>query len=696
MEAAVKLRSILILALILISSCTYAVQPFTFIHITDVHVNSAGKNTDLLKNIAEEVKAMNPKPELAVCTGDLVEIGFESEFMNYKTAMETFGMPVYNVPGNHETKWSDYGKLGPKRFLGQPPYYSFDHKGIHFVAMDSTLWLEHYGILDQSELAWLKKDLDKAGKSTPSVLFYHHMPGFIPNEAELLRVIRPYNVKLILVGHGHNFKTWKKNGVLFQEGKGVMNNPGGYRILEVTPTEIKSFTVVTGSGEKKPDGVVSLAPIPNPVTLVRPRTGESINGQVSIQATVKSPMEKVEYAIDGDYQPTTPDAKGLCDVKADFSGFPGWHTVSIKATDKDGMEWTDTASVRIGPPVPPSPHPPVAFFPQEVWHRSVSGAIERPIRAAGDRLYLGTLGGDIYCLDAKTGKDIWKHNVGSDSISQPAVGDGFVYVSCVGGDIIALYKKTGKQAWKYHTDGPVVGSPTLGEGKVFCGTGDRGFCALDAKTGSLLWRYPLKHMCQVVPLYMNGVIYFGAWDGMFHAVDAKTGKDVWTYKTGDTLYWSPSNSDPATDGKSIVVTAYQGEGNVPDVFCFDVKTGALVWKRKNPGEKALAIFNSPYVVGDKFFLPDTGGGLYCMQMADGKEVWRTTIGQTCYDNWPVVSGGKLYVCGLRGNIVRFEAATGKKEWTYSTGNGYLLAAPTVWKDLVIVPSMDGTVTAVHR
>lgn len=678
-----KFRSILILALLLVSICVFAVEPFTFIHITDVHVNSSGKNTDLLKNIATEVNAMSPKPDLAVCTGDLVEIGFESEFAHYKAAMETFGMAVYNIPGNHETKWSDYGKFGPKKFLGQDPYYSFDHKGVHFVGMDSTLWLEHYGIIDQSELTWLRKDLDKAGKDTPVVLFYHHMPGFIPNEQELLHAIRPYNVKLILVGHGHTFKTWKKNGALFQECKGTMNTPGGYRILEVTGGEIKSFTKITG-GEKKADGVISLAPVANPVTLLRPRMGESMDGQVRIRAMVLSPMDKVEYAIDGNYQPVTRDSSGICEASATLDGVPGWHTVSVRATDKDGMEWSDAASVRIN-------------GGREVWHLNVSGAVERPVRASGDRLFLGALGGDVYCLDARTGREIWKHNVGSDTISQPSVGDGFVYVSSVGGDIVALREDTGDEAWKYHTDGPVVGSPAFGEGKVFCGTGDRGFCALDAKTGTLLWRYELKHMCQVVPLYMNGVIYFGAWDGQFHALDAKTGKDVWTYKTGDTLYWSPSNSDPATDGKRIVVTAYQGpDAGVPDVFCIDAKTGKLVWKRKNPGEKALAIFNSPYVVGDRFYLPDTGGGLYCMKMADGKEIWRTTIGQTCYDNWPVFADGKLYVSGLRGNLVSFDAATGKKEWAYSTGNGYLLAAPTVWQDLVIIPSMDGTVMAIRR
>lgn len=678
-------KTILAIGLLILSCAVMAAaEPFTFIHISDVHVNSQGKYTDNLKAIADETKSMSPRPAFVLCTGDLVEVGFEAEFLHYKTAMESFGIPVYNVSGNHETKWSNWGKFGPTKFLGQDPYYSFDHGGIHFVGLDSALWLEHYGILDQHMLTWLGKDLEKAGRDTPSVLFYHHAPGFIPNEDQLLRTIRPFNVKLILVGHGHVFKTWKKNGVFFQEVKGVMNTPGGYRILEVTGDEIRSYTKITG-GEKTADGVISLKPTVNPVLLLSPRTGDTVEGEVRIRAGVTAEMDKVEYGVDSDYEPIERDASGLYEVKANTDGTPGWHQVSVRATDKDGMEWSDAAWVRI------------KGSDKEVWRIGVSGAVERPIRVDGDRLYFGCWGGDVYCLEARTGREIWRENVGADTISYPAVWGGLVFLGSVNGKILALSADTGKQVWEYKTDGPVCGSPTVGDGKVFIGSGDCSFYAIDAKTGDLAWRYEMKRMNQTVPIYMNGVVYFGAWDGHFHAVDAKTGKDVWKYKTGETLFWSPSNSDPATDGERIVVTAYQGpEPGVPDVFCIDVKSGEEVWKRKNPGGKSLAIFNSPYVVGDRFYLPDVGGNLYCMKMADGSEIWRTTIGQTCYDNWPVYADGKLYVAGLRGNLVRFDAETGDREWSYSTGNGYLLASPTVWKDLVIIPSMDGTVTAVKR
>ncbi|MCX6377696.1 MAG: PQQ-binding-like beta-propeller repeat protein, partial [Armatimonadetes bacterium] len=616
-------------------------------------------------------------------TGDLVEVGLSEEFAVFKSLIENFTMPVRTVPGNHETKWSNWGKLGPKKFLGDEPFYSFDHGGIHFVGLDSTLWLEHYGLIDQSQLAWLKADLDKAGRETPVVIFYHHMPGFLGGEQELLRLIRPYDVRLILVGHGHTFKTWMRNGLSIQECKGAMNDKGGYRILEVSGDEIRSYTKLVGE-EKKPDGAISLSPVANQVVLIKPLNGVHLGDKVLVRAMVMKPMTKVEFGIDGEYQPVTPDATGICELDMSFSGVPGWRSVTVRATDAAGMEWSDSASVRIGP------------HEKEAWRLKVSGAVERPATALGDRLYFGCWGGDVYCLDARTGREVWRHNVGSDVISRLAVEGGLAYLGAADGRVFALDSSTGEQVWEYRTEGPVLGSPALGEGKVFIGSGDCAFYALDAKSGALCWRYPMKRMSQTVPIYMNGAVYFGAWDNYFHALRASDGKELWGFKTGATLYYSPANSDPATDGKRIVVTSYPGKGADPDIYCFNAKTGDLEWKRRNPGGKSICIFNSPFVSGDRFYIADIGGGLYCMRMADGKEIWRSKIGQTCYDNWPVVADGKVYVSGLRGNLVRFDAATGIREWAYSTGDGYLLASPTVWRDLVIIPSTDGAVTAIRR
>ena len=669
---------LLIIALILLAVPCAA--DFTFAVMSDMHIKGNGAFAKNLTAIVGEIEAANP--DFVLVTGDQTELGFTDDYELYRKLTEPLKMPVYNVAGNHETKWSNWGKAGIKKFLGREPHYSFDYGGIHFVGLDSTMWLEHNGFIDRSELEWLKSDLKKVGRRQPVVLFYHHSPGYLQNEPELLNTIRPYNVPLVIVGHAHVFKTWKKNGTVFQMTKGGMNDEGGFRLYEVSDSEIRGFTKLTGK-PMEPDLTIPLKTVANPVKLIRPLPLAHIDGPIRMRASVRPLTGKVEYGIDDDYQPAARNRYGIYEATDYKDITPGWHTITIRVTDAAGVEWTDSVQARIGQG-------------NEVWRAKVSGAVQRPVRVAGDRIYFGAWGGDVYCLDARTGKEVWRRNVGADVISEVAVGDRLAYLGVTDGRVIALDASNGKPVWEYKTNGPIQASPVLGGGKVFVGSGDQSFYALDAGTGRLAWKFEMTRMTQELPICMDGAVFFGAWDNTFYALNAKDGSIRWKTKIGEILYASPSNSNPATDGRHILVAAWTWHKEDPDLFCLDAKTGDIVWKRRSPSEKSMCGFNSPFIAGDRFYIAALNGDLFCLIMADGSQVWGTSTGHETYENSPVMANGRVYIGGITGGLFCFDAATGHKVWDYSTGSGYLFASPTVWKDLVIAPSTDGWVTAVRQ
>lgn len=673
------------LALAILSINCAIADEFAFVHISEGHITGSGNFAGNLSAVFNEINAMQPQPAFVIMTGDQTETGLPRDWEKYRELCASLKVPLYQVLGNHETKWSDGSKDNLRRFFGQSPRYSFTHGNWRFIALDSSMWMQHHGLLDRSQLSWLQRELEQAPKM-PTVLFYHHCPGFIPTENELLQVIRPYNVRLILVGHAHTFRTWKRNGVFFQMVKGTMNDQGGFRILEVSDTEIRSYTKLVGK-ERVLDAVIPLTSAPNPVRLLRPKTGKYVEGSLRIVATV-TPAEgrKVEYGIDGDFKTITPSAKGYCDVVAEFDGTPGWHTVTVRATDPDGMEWTDTASVRLN------------GRSREAWRVQVSGGVQRAVRAAGDRLYFGTLGGDVYCLDARTGRQIWRRNTGADVVGEVAVADGLAFFGNTDGRIFALDAATGEQRWEYRTGGPIQGSAVVGDGRVFIGSAEPAFYSLDAKTGNLRWKYPMERFTQVRPLLMDGAVFFGAWDKHFYALNADDGTLRWKTLIGINFYYSTANSDPATDGRRIVVnvTPYsKAEVPEPDVYCLDAANGLVLWKVRNSGKSDCG-FNSPAVVGDRAYSIAGNGELFAMQLSDGKEVLKAPLGLSIGTSAPVYADGRLYVTGLRGNVVCADARSGKKLWAYSTGGGYIFCPATVWEDLVIIPSTDGSITAVKR
>jgi 3',5'-cyclic AMP phosphodiesterase CpdA len=70
----------------------------------------------------------------------------------------------------------DDGKLYLERYgkgtMGQG-WYSFDHKGVHFIGLVNVVQLEGLGKLGQEQLAWLESDLRGRSSSAPVVVFAH-------------------------------------------------------------------------------------------------------------------------------------------------------------------------------------------------------------------------------------------------------------------------------------------------------------------------------------------------------------------------------------------------------------------------------------------------------------------------------------------------------------------------------------------
>jgi hypothetical protein len=164
-------------------------ESFTFIHASDTHVSQ--KSVDRLRQLRAIAEAR--RPDFILVSGDLVRDALrvgEDEARGYYDLyvdeVRRFAMPMWSVPGNHENfgierhlslvsaKHPLYGKGMYRQRLG-PNYYSFTYGGVHFIGLDTVdiadLW--YYGHVDQTQLAWLRADLESVPAGTPVVTFNH-------------------------------------------------------------------------------------------------------------------------------------------------------------------------------------------------------------------------------------------------------------------------------------------------------------------------------------------------------------------------------------------------------------------------------------------------------------------------------------------------------------------------------------------
>jgi 3',5'-cyclic AMP phosphodiesterase CpdA len=215
---------------------------FTFAYISDSHIQHI-KGTEFVRNwdrglirAVAETNLLQPKPDFVMFGGDLAQLGTKAELDHGKEMLDKLDYKTYMVMGEHDY-YLDLGEYWSELF--GPHWYSFDHKGVHFVVLNSILtydewtherWptaeqrmLEMAGLdnpngspfmVGAKQRAWLADDLGKVSKDTPVVLFSHSPIqkiykgwNFWTEDAEEVQaLLAPFSDATVIYGHVHQIQ----------------------------------------------------------------------------------------------------------------------------------------------------------------------------------------------------------------------------------------------------------------------------------------------------------------------------------------------------------------------------------------------------------------------------------------------------------------------------------------------------------
>jgi 3',5'-cyclic AMP phosphodiesterase CpdA len=233
-----------------------AVQPFTFVQVSDSHIGfNRPPNADARATFREaiaKVKALPNRPDFVIHTGDVSQLSRDDEFDDAEQMLKELGLPVFFVPGEHDMLDPDGGKAFLKRFgkgSQGAGWYSFDHRGVRFVALVNVADLKPGGMgnLGAAQLAWLKADLAGRSSSTPIVVFAH-IPLWTVYEkwgwgtedgAQALALLKKFGSVTVLNGHIHQIVQKVEGNVTFhtarstafpQPAPGTAPSPGPMKV----------------------------------------------------------------------------------------------------------------------------------------------------------------------------------------------------------------------------------------------------------------------------------------------------------------------------------------------------------------------------------------------------------------------------------------------------------------------------------
>ena len=250
-----------------------------FVQISDSHIGfNKEANPDVAGTLNRSIDAVNAlaaAPALVIHTGDITHLSKPAEF---DLAQQLFSRlhtaEMHTVPGEHDTTdpsvteyFNRFGKASANK-----GYYSFDHAGVHFVALINVLQFKPGGLgtLGGEQLAWVADDLKGRSSSTPIVVFAH-MPlwtiyepwGWGTGDApQLLEQLRRFGSVTVLNGHIHQIVQKVEGNVTFHTARStaypqpVAGVGGGPGPLKVPAEQLPSMLGVTSvSVVKHPSGL---------------------------------------------------------------------------------------------------------------------------------------------------------------------------------------------------------------------------------------------------------------------------------------------------------------------------------------------------------------------------------------------------------------------------------------------------------
>jgi hypothetical protein len=211
-------------------------EDFFFVQLSDSHwgfegdrINPDAKGT--LRKAIAQVNDLEHKPDFIVFTGDLTQTTDDTKIR--RARMKEFTDIVSDLdcreikfmPGEHDAAL-DNGETY-KEFFGQT-HYTFDHKGVHFIAIDNVS--DPTGSIGEEQLEWLKRDLaNRPLESNIVVLTHRPLFDLYPqwdwatrDGSKAIDLLMPFKNVTVFYGHIHQENHQMTGHIAHHSAKSLM------------------------------------------------------------------------------------------------------------------------------------------------------------------------------------------------------------------------------------------------------------------------------------------------------------------------------------------------------------------------------------------------------------------------------------------------------------------------------------------
>ncbi len=698
------------------------VGEFTFIHMSDTHVNpffeplsdySAERSylcmreaiglKDLMVDAYRDPDLISD-PEFLINTGDVSEYGFPGITLGViDEFMEELEIPQFWVAGNHDNTWVTDTDLFKKRYGGLN--YMFEYEEVYFIGLNTATIQDPVPSFSHDTLQFLEETLDDIDEEDPVIIFFHHpisTGGFASDyeQHRFLDRVRKNNVVAVLVGHTHSSRVEKIDGIDFVHGgstfsKGADNSKDGFNIVHFD----KDFITIAFRFCETDQVTGKL--------LQKPRESKTDYPEIDIS----SPSEYGVYTGDRISVSASTDLSranlragrallnGETPVDAELSGGSLKGRI-LERNLKNGAHYLkvefDSSTETYNRTIP--------FFVDRdedntegvaKWRKQLDGGIKANPFIYDETVYVPSTTGKLYALKQSSGSTRWTFEAGGEIVSTPIDYLGYILFGSGDGRFYSV-SDSGELSWDFPTEAGIFSSPVVDDDYVYFGNNAGEVYAIDAFTGRLRWVNKDAQYSVEAPVTLNAShVIFGAWDGYVYALDKETGETIW--KQGSAM-----NMERKSEGSYF--TRYYGPADAPGAVINDYiyypDRGYRLGKYDLEGNFLGSVTQDVTAITD---VPGTG--LFIRRVSnppqmistEGDVLWEgsTTLGRIPAP--ATYKYNKIYALTSTGQLEVYEASSGQKLWDYKvTPDLYVFSSPAVDIDEnVYTTDIDGWVTCIQ-
>lgn len=350
--------------------------------------------------------------------------------------------------------------------------------------------------------------------------------------------------------------------------------------------------------------------------------------------------------------------------------------------------------------------------PAVLWEAEVGLGFSSFVVAGGRVLTTGHQDGQdtVFCLEAKTGKTLWKHAYPADlgdkyyeggTSATPTFDGDRAYHLSRWGDLFCFEAATGKVVWEKNVqketganipDWGYAGAPLVQGKLLILNVGKTGM-AVDKASGTIVWKSEADNAGYSTPYPLNwngkALAVLGSGDA-YVAVETATGTPVWSHPW-KTRY-GVNAADPILSGDTLFLSSGYNKG------CTLLKLGAGAPEKLWESKVLKNQFNSSVLIDGHLYGIDGDSNsrcaLKCVRLSDGQELWaEPEVGFGSL----TAAAGRLLVLTAKGEIIEARANPAKFDEVSRAQvlSGKCWSAPVLANGLLYLRNAEGHVVCLN-